>query len=242
MQGKSADFAKYALPSLRKQRILITFTKSQLQRPIQIDSQHHLPSAAIVQASHRAPTPNKPLNHIPKYFGSVPSNNVMPAPPIIPAINGMQPLLVAAPSMPFPAPVPIPAASTTGWVATPPLQQPPHPNVPGTGVFLPPPGSGSPSPSDQPPPCSTAEQNPDAEERGGSDKEDGLEKSSQGNPECNGDVEGRKTVVNERTWGWSKPFKEVLRGWDSKSRRLPEPVEVEANIKSCNRQLEASHE
>ncbi|XP_031399823.1 RNA demethylase ALKBH10B isoform X2 [Punica granatum] len=204
MQGKSADFAKYALPSLRKQRILITFTKSQPKKSIPIDSQHHIPSPAIIQSSHRSPTTNKPLNHGhvrhpagSKYYGSVPPKNVMPAPPIIPTLNGMQPLLVAAPSMPFPTPVPIPAPSATGWAAPPPRHPPPpHPNVPGTGVFLPPPGPGSPSP-DQLPPSTTTDHDPNVER--GLEKENGLEKSNQVNPECNGNIDGGKTMAKERT-------------------------------------------
>lgn len=200
MQGKSADLAKYALPSFRKQRILVTFTKSQPQRPIPIGIQHRILSPAVVHTSHGGSTPNKPLNHNPKYFGSALAKNVLPVPPIIPSISGMQPLLVAAPSAPFPTPVPIPTTSTTGWAAAPPLQQPTHPgsaNVPGTGVFLPPPGSGNPSSLDQPPPSSTADQDTTVERRA-SDKENCLAKSDQGSPECNGNINGEKITMKEQ--------------------------------------------
>ncbi|KAK4780531.1 hypothetical protein SAY87_016637 [Trapa incisa] len=191
MQGKSADFAKYSLPTLRKQRILIAFTKFQPKRSIPMDNH---PSPALIQTSFRGPVPHKQINHIrnpagSKYFGSVPPKNVLSATPIIPTINGMQQLLVATPSVPFPTSVPISTTSTTGWVTAPPHNQPPHPNVPGTGVFLPP-GSGNPSCHDQLPLSTTTKQNPDME----NNSIDGLEKSNPGNGECNGNLDGEKAV------------------------------------------------
>jgi hypothetical protein len=39
MQGKSADFAKHAIPSIHKQRILVTFTKSLPKKSLLIDAQ-----------------------------------------------------------------------------------------------------------------------------------------------------------------------------------------------------------
>ncbi|KAK9001703.1 hypothetical protein V6N11_083480 [Hibiscus sabdariffa] len=77
-----------------------------------------------------------------KHYAAVPTTAVLPVPPIqpqIPSPNGVQTLFVpgpVAPAIPFSAPVPIPPGSTA-WPATP----PPHQHVPGTGVFLPPPGS-----------------------------------------------------------------------------------------------------
>ncbi|KAI9074103.1 hypothetical protein K1719_043948 [Acacia pycnantha] len=121
MQGRSADFARHALPSIRKQRILVTFAKS----------------------------PNHIRHHLgPKHYAPAPTTGVLPAPPIRAQIappNGIQPLFVpapVAPPLPFPAPVPIPPGST-GWTAAPPRHPPPRIPVPGTGVFLPPPGSGN---------------------------------------------------------------------------------------------------
>ncbi|XP_022776546.1 uncharacterized protein LOC111318141 [Durio zibethinus] len=150
MQGKSADFAKYALPSVRKQRILVTFTKYQPKKSI-TDNQR-LSSPSVSQSSQWGPPPSRSLNNFrhsagPKHYAAIPTTGVLPAPPIRPQIpppNGVQTLFVptpVAPAIPFPAPVPIPPGST-GWPAAPPPRLP----VPGTGVFLPPPGSGNSSP------------------------------------------------------------------------------------------------
>ncbi|XP_028767081.1 RNA demethylase ALKBH10B isoform X1 [Neltuma alba] len=149
MQGKSADFARHALPSIRKQRILVTFTKSQPRKSMPSDAQRLASSAS----SHWGPPPSRSSNHVrhhlgPKHYAPAPTTGVLPAPPIraqIPPPNGIQPLFVpaqVAPPMPFPAPVPIPPGST-GWTAAPPRHPPPRIPVPGTGVFLPPPGSGN---------------------------------------------------------------------------------------------------
>ncbi|KAK4773663.1 hypothetical protein SAY87_028682 [Trapa incisa] len=199
MQGKSADIAKYALPSLWKQRILITFAKSQPKRSISIDNQHYITSQAINQNSLQSAAPNKPIKHNrnpsgSKYFGPVHPNNILPAASIIPAINGMQQFLVVAPSMTFPTSVPNSSTSTTRWVATPPHNQPPHPNIPGTGVFLPP----NPSSPDQLPLSTTVQQNPS----GNSSREYRSEKSNQGNADCSDDIdEGKMTMKKERESG-----------------------------------------
>ncbi|XP_050231813.1 RNA demethylase ALKBH10B [Mercurialis annua] len=155
LQGKSTDFAKHAIPAIRKQRILVTFTKSQPRRFAQTDGQR-LASAAASPSSHWIPPPSsRSPNHIlrhpaPKHYAPIPTSGVLPAPSIrsqVPQPNGVQPIFVTAPvaaPMPFPASVAIPPAST-GWPAPPPR----HPSnrlpapVPGTGVFLPPPGSGN---------------------------------------------------------------------------------------------------
>ncbi|OMO72533.1 hypothetical protein COLO4_27590 [Corchorus olitorius] len=150
MQGKSADFAKYALPSARKHRILITFAKYQQPKKSTTDNQR-LSSPAVSQ--QWGPPPSRSPNHIrhsggPKHYTPIPTTGVLPAPPIrsqIPPPNGVQTLFVptpVAPAIPFPAPVPIPPGST-GWPAPPPRHPPPRLPVPGTGVFLPPPGSGN---------------------------------------------------------------------------------------------------
>ncbi|KAK7308611.1 hypothetical protein VNO77_42230 [Canavalia gladiata] len=147
MHGKSTDFSKYAIPSIRKQRILVTFTKSQPKKSLPNDSQR----LASPAASHWAPPPSRSPNHMrhqlgPKHYSAIPATGVLPNPSILAPPNGMQPLFVpalVAPPMSFPTPVPI-VPGSTGWTSAP-LRHPPPPRipVPGTGVFLPPPGSGS---------------------------------------------------------------------------------------------------
>ncbi|CAJ1932749.1 unnamed protein product [Sphenostylis stenocarpa] len=144
MQGKSTDLAKHALPSIHKQRILVTFTKSQPKSSLPNDSQRFSPPVA----SHWAPPQSLSPNHMrlgPKHYPTVPATGVLPAPSIRAPPNGMQPLFVPAPVAPpisFPTPVPIPPGST-GWASAPQRHPPPRMPVPGTGVFLPPPGSGT---------------------------------------------------------------------------------------------------
>lgn len=142
MQGKSADFAKHALPSVRKQRILVTFTKYQPKKSSTDNQRFPSPSQWGLP-------PSRSPNHFrhsagPKHYAAIPTTGVLPAPPIPPP-NGVQTLFVhapVAPAIPFPAPVPIPPGST-GWPAAPSRHPPPPPRppVPGTGVFLP--GSGN---------------------------------------------------------------------------------------------------
>lgn len=146
MQGKSTDFAKHALPSIHKQRIIVTFTKSQPRSSLPNDSERLAPPAA----PHWAPPPSRSPNHVrhqlgPKHYPTVPATVVLPAPSIHAPPNSMQPLFVPAPVAPpmsFPTPVPIPPGST-GWTSAPSRHPPPRIPVPGTGVFLPPPGSGT---------------------------------------------------------------------------------------------------
>ncbi|KAK2635491.1 hypothetical protein Ddye_030283 [Dipteronia dyeriana] len=151
MQGRSADFAKHAIPSIRKQRIIVTFTKSQPKKLIPNDGQR-FPSPALVPSPPWGPPPSRSPNHIrhsgPKHYAPVPTTGVLPAPAIrsqMPPPNGVAPLFVTTPvtpAMAFPAAVPIPPGST-GWPAAPPQHHPPpRLPIPGTGVFLPPPGSG----------------------------------------------------------------------------------------------------
>lgn len=168
MQGRSSDLARHAIPSLRKQRILITLTKSQPRRTTTPNDGQRFPSAPVAPSSHWVPPPSRsPNNHVrhpmgpPKHYVPVPTSvGVLQAPAgrpqLAPAPNGMQPIFVpaaaVAPAMPFAAaPVALPPASSGGWAAAPPPRHPPPPRPPvcGTGVFLPP-GSGN-SPT-QPPP------------------------------------------------------------------------------------------
>ncbi|KAL0697755.1 hypothetical protein Bca4012_053877 [Brassica carinata] len=139
VEGKSADLAKFAIHSIRKQRILITFTKSQPGNghnwgppPLSRSPNHHhnrqpkhypvmqLPTTTtgvLPTPSHRSPP-----NH-----GAVQPVFIAPSPPPL------------APSMPFPGGV-VPGA--TSWPMLPHTrhQSPPQPRmpIPGTGVFLPP--------------------------------------------------------------------------------------------------------
>ncbi|KAK8356183.1 hypothetical protein V6Z11_A05G339900 [Gossypium hirsutum] len=149
MEGKSADFAKHALPSVRKHRMLVTFTKYQPKKSV-ADNQRP-PSPSVSQSSQWGPPSSRSPNHFrhsagPKHFAAIPTTGVLPAAairPQIPPANVVQPLFVPAPAIPFPAPVPIPPGST-GWSAAAGQRHfPPHLPIPGTGVFLPPPGSNS---------------------------------------------------------------------------------------------------
>ncbi|KAJ6321871.1 hypothetical protein OIU77_011872 [Salix suchowensis] len=130
MQGKSSDVAKHAIPMIRKQRVLVTFTKSQPKKHASNDSSR-LPSHAVV-SSQWGPLTSRSPNHlrhpVPKHYATIPTTGVLPVPPIRPQIpppNGVQPLFMTTPvaaPMPFPTPVPIPTAST-GW----PTASPRHP-------------------------------------------------------------------------------------------------------------------
>lgn len=113
MEGKSADYAKHAIPSLRKQRILVTLTKSQPKRTT---------PAPLAPPSHWAPPPTRSPNQVgPKHYVQVSTAGVLPPPAVRP--NGIQPVFVPA------------APMGGGWPSVPPLRQ--H-APPGTGVFLPP--------------------------------------------------------------------------------------------------------
>ncbi|KAI3729724.1 hypothetical protein L6452_18388 [Arctium lappa] len=154
MDGRSADFTRHAIPSMRKQRILVTFTKSQPKRTTPGDGQRSPSHAATAPPSHWVPPPTRPPNHIrhpmvPKHHVSVPTTGVLPtlaaARPQLQPSNGIQPIFIPAavtPAMAFPtSPVALPPASG-GWTAAPLMQHaPPRLPVPGTGVFLPPGGN-----------------------------------------------------------------------------------------------------
>ncbi|MBA0774941.1 hypothetical protein Gotri_010111 [Gossypium trilobum] len=149
MEGKSADFAKHALPSVRKHRMLVTFTKYQPKKSV-ADNQRP-PSPSVSQSSQWGPPSSRSPNRFrhsagTKHFAAIPTTGVLPAAairPQIPPANVVQSLFVPAPAIPFPAPVPIPPGST-GWSAAAGQRHfPPHLPIPGTGVFLPPPGSNS---------------------------------------------------------------------------------------------------
>ncbi|XP_027919072.1 RNA demethylase ALKBH10B-like [Vigna unguiculata] len=217
MQGKSCDFAKHALPSIRKQRILVTFTKFQPKRSVPSDAQRVFSAAA---SSQWGPPPSRSPTHVrhpvgsKHYAASLPTTGVLPAPPIrpqIPAQVGMPPLFVTAPvvpPMPFPAPVSIPPGSA-GWTTAP----PPRLLAPGTGVFLPPPGSGN--SSQQLSAGTLAEVNPSMETPTMQEKENGKTNhnstttttSPEGNvqkQECNGHADGPQDEAAQESWQDSK--------------------------------------
>lgn len=147
VQGKSLDFAKHAIPSIRKQRVLVTFAKAIPKKTLADAPRLPPPSLAPPPPSHWGPPPTRAPNHIrhpsgPKHYAAVPTTGVLPAPPLPPPSNGMQPIFVTtpvAPAMAFPAPVPVPLPPS----GPPAWHPPPRLPVPGTGVFLPPPGSGN---------------------------------------------------------------------------------------------------
>ncbi|CAA3031679.1 Hypothetical predicted protein [Olea europaea subsp. europaea] len=152
MQGRSADFARHAMPCIGKQRMLVTMTKLLPKKTAPNDNQRFTSSVAA-PPSHWVPPLSWSPTHIrhpvaPKHYGPVPTTGVLPAStarPQVPSPNGIQPIFVpapVAPAMPFPAPVAAPPAST-GWPVPPSRHPPPRLPLPGTGVFLPPPGSGN---------------------------------------------------------------------------------------------------
>ncbi|KAJ8760558.1 hypothetical protein K2173_015225 [Erythroxylum novogranatense] len=152
IQGKSSDFAKHAIPAIRKLRILVTFARS-LPKKFSASDGQKLPSLAVSRPTQWGLPRSRSLNHVrqpqPKHF-AIPATGVLSAQPIRPQIqppNGVQSVFVPSPiaaPVPFASPVPIPSVSTA-WPAAnqmhPSIRLPAH--VPGTGVFFPPQGSGS---------------------------------------------------------------------------------------------------
>ncbi|KAK3040703.1 hypothetical protein RJ639_027993 [Escallonia herrerae] len=207
MQGRSADFAKHAIPALRKQRVLITLTKWQPRKLLSSDAQR-FPSAAVVP--HWVPPLSRSPNHIrhpvgPKHYVPIPSSGVLPVPPVRPQLqptNGIQPIFVpapVAPAMPFPTSVALPPASA-GWPAVPPRHATPRLPLPGTGVFLPP-GSGNSSTQ----PSSITTESFSTETSSLSEKDNGTTGKPSSNssgspkdkvddkmlePDCNGNMDG----------------------------------------------------
>ncbi|KAG6405508.1 hypothetical protein SASPL_133098 [Salvia splendens] len=141
MQGRSADIAKHAIPSMQKQRILITLVKLQSKKTIGGDAHPFLPPS-------RSPSHVRP--GAVKQYGHVPSTGMLPtasARQQLPPGNGIQvqPMFVSTPVAPgiaYPTPVALPPTSA-GWPAAPPQHPQPRLPVPGTGVFLPSQGSGN---------------------------------------------------------------------------------------------------
>ncbi|CAN7020725.1 unnamed protein product [Brassica rapa subsp. trilocularis] len=130
VEGKSADLAKFAIHSIPKQRILITFTKSQPRNSITGSNWAPPPSRSPPNQHH-----NRHPTAPPKHYPVIPTTGVFPP-------NGaVQPIFIA-PSPPLPPQMPFPGGVLPGATVWPhPRHQPPpQPRlpVPGTGVFLPP--------------------------------------------------------------------------------------------------------
>ncbi|PKU73488.1 alkylated DNA repair protein alkB 5 [Dendrobium catenatum] len=158
MQGKSADIARHAIPSIRKQRIILTFGKSNPKRPPPIESSR-IPISTVSTQSWASPSarPSVPRHSSLglKHYGVVPATGVLPPPAVRPPSNGIQPLFVAptqvAPAaVPYPSPAPVPPVSA-GWpIVSPSMHPGPRLPVPGTGVFLPSSGSNHSQPQQLP--------------------------------------------------------------------------------------------
>ncbi|KAM0953105.1 putative alpha-ketoglutarate-dependent dioxygenase AlkB-like superfamily [Dioscorea sansibarensis] len=163
IQGRSADVARHAIPSLRKHRILLTFGKHQ---PIKnAPSEAPLfPSSTTLPPSHwglpQIRSPGLTRHPSAKPYGAVPTTGVLPAPSIrpqhMPPPNGIQPIFVApAPVAPvpvtYPAHIPVPPVSSGWTMAAPPRHPAPRLLLPGTGVFLPTSGPGLFPPASQQP-------------------------------------------------------------------------------------------
>lgn len=175
MEGKSADLAKRAIPSLRKQRILMTFGKSQPKNAFPSEGLFS-PSSAACPAS--ASSSARPTN-----FSRHPPGRKLQVPPMHPQStslpNGVQPLFMAPPVVP---------PTTVGWtVAAPPMHPNPAFPVPGTGVFLPP-GSVHSPPSQQRPVAPISSGAFYAPQTFASSESNGSEK-----PNCNNDASPKNT-------------------------------------------------
>ncbi|GJN30840.1 hypothetical protein PR202_gb19178 [Eleusine coracana subsp. coracana] len=150
VQGRSADFAKRAIPATRKQRILLHFGKSVARKNIPSEvASRFTPPLTPPMPWGSSSKPGNISRHpaSPKPFGYAPASSVLPAPVVgphhVPPTDGMQPLFVApapvAPAaIPFPPAVPLPN-TTAAWMSeATPRPAPPRFPGPGTGVFLPP--------------------------------------------------------------------------------------------------------
>lgn len=159
VRDRTREPVKHAIPSQRKQRILLTFGKSKPKKFYHSNGMR-FPSSITPPLPAWGPSVRSPS--IPYGVASptglmqvASPTGLIQVPPIrpqhAPPPNGMPPMFVApavvAPAAaPFPAAVPVPLPPTSaGWAR--PLA--PRLPIPGTGVFLPPPGSGHAPPSHQ---------------------------------------------------------------------------------------------
>ncbi|KAF8099271.1 hypothetical protein N665_0247s0050 [Sinapis alba] len=132
VEGKSADLAKFAIHSISKQRILITFTKSQPRNPLTGSNWAPPPSRSPPNQQHNRHPTGPPNKHYP----------VIPTTGVFPPNGAVQPIFIS-PSPPLTPPMPFPGGVLPGatvWAPHPRHQPPPEPRlpIPGTGVFLPP--------------------------------------------------------------------------------------------------------
>ncbi|XP_072992665.1 RNA demethylase ALKBH10B-like isoform X2 [Typha latifolia] len=199
LQGKSADLAKHAIPSLLKQRILLTFGKSQpknntFSEDLRQTSIVAPPSspwiAPVIVSGHPSGSKNYGVNLT---TGVLPAPSIHPQQPLF-----VSPTLVATATVPFPIPVPTPN-SPTGWaIGAHPRHFAPRLPFPGTGVFLPPSGSCQPTTVQQLPVSpSSGEPNSPGETTDISDE-------MRLRPECNGspnnsDSAGKRTAAKEHS-------------------------------------------
>lgn len=199
MQGRSADFARYALPSIRKQRILVTLVKSQPKKTNTSDT-HHFPSISAHSPS-RAPPRSRSPGHIrplaTKHFGPIPPTGIIPGPTArqqLPLPNGIQQMFVPTP-VAFPAPVALPPP-TASWPVAPPRHPQPRLPVPGTGVFLPSQNSGN--SSNAPPSGNITMDSSGGPEENGVAKSNGIQTSPKAEDvqvpehESNGRMDGKE--------------------------------------------------
>ncbi|XP_075481598.1 LOW QUALITY PROTEIN: RNA demethylase ALKBH10B [Primulina tabacum] len=213
MEGSSADFCRHAISSTRNQRILVTLTKSQTNK-YPSGEVHRFPSP-LTHSSYWVPPLSRSPSHIHlvagKHLGSIPTA-VVPRTatghPRLPLPNGVQPVFVPVPiaqAVAFPAPVVLPPTAA-GWSTAPPRHPPPRLLAPGTGVFLPPQGSGNAS---NPPSSTPATENMTMEAPSLSDKalgqSNGTSTSAEvdnqsSKQECNGSIDGMRgeTVIEKQ--------------------------------------------
>ncbi|WOK97522.1 hypothetical protein Cni_G06230 [Canna indica] len=198
MQGKSADIAKRAIPALRKQRIILTFGKSRPKKILPPEVSVSTSSAAHPASAASSVRPPNYSRHpsARKQYGVIPATSIIQAPPIrpqnMPPPNGVQPLFVAAPALPYPPPITMPPA-TAGWTVAAPPRHPPAPRlpVPGTGVFLPP-GSVPLPPTQQVPEVAISAEVNHAPHTFTSPENCGAEK-----PDCNSDASPKASPQNK---------------------------------------------
>lgn len=208
MEGRSSDFARHAISSMRNQRILVMLNKSQPNK-YPSGEVHRFPSP-LAPTSYWVPPPSISPSHIHpgKHLGSIPTAvapHTATGHPRLPLPNGVQPVFLLAPiaqAVAFPATVSLPPTSA-GWTTAPPRHPPPRLLVPGTGVFLPPQGS---SKASNPPSSTPATKNITMEAPSLSDKEYVLVQSNgtstspevdneSPKQECNGSIDGTREVT-----------------------------------------------
>ncbi|KAJ3702990.1 hypothetical protein LUZ61_006695 [Rhynchospora tenuis] len=129
LRSKGAEMVRRAIPTIRKERVVLTFGKFQPRRHHSITS-NNTPSSSSHPSQWNPHTSSRTPNHHPprhntnsKHYGYVTT-----------LAEAAQPIFVPAPQVLAPAPIPVALS-----VAAPLPQTAPQLLVPGTGVFLPPP-------------------------------------------------------------------------------------------------------